>query len=140
MENTKSIYNYTNESVIAITNALKIKPDDKIISICSCGAQPLSLIENLNGNGSMLSIDWNPHQIDFTKMVINYIKKNNLKKLKELNLTPKDKDYFLNEGRLRRIKTNLKKLEFKVMDISKEKIKINKKFNKAYFSNADVNL
>jgi len=26
------------------------------------------------------------------------------------------------------------------MDISKEKIKINKKFNKAYFSNADVNL
>jgi len=54
----------------------------------------------------MLSIDWNPHQIDFTKMVINYIKKNNLKKLKELNLTPKDKDYFLNEGRLRRIKTN----------------------------------
>ena len=130
------IHSFMNETLEAITQALSIEQDDRVISICSCGAQPLAFLQYL-GNGRILAIDNNPKQINFAKQVIQIIKQG--KNLKELNLAPKDGPYFSNKHRLEAITQNLNRLQFKLMDVTK-KPETNRKFTKGYFSNADVNL
>src|SRR3989344_1457798 len=133
------IHPFINETLEAITGALSIEDSDRVMSICSCGAQPLSFLQYIGDSGSVLAADYNPEQIKFTKRVMKLIKEGNVDELEALNIAPKDRIYFSDEERLESIARNFSKLQFEVMDVS-EKPKIRGRFNKGYFSNAPVNL
>ena len=135
----KDIHLFINETLEAITGALNIEESDRIITICSCGAQPLSFLQYLSGSGSALAVDYNAKQINFTKSIMRLIEEGKVDELNALNIAPKDRKYFSNKERLKTIARNFSKLQFGVMDVSK-KPEIQGKFTKGYFSNADVNL
>jgi SAM-dependent methyltransferase len=142
MVSLPNIYYRTNESLLAITTALEIKEDDKILSICSSGAQPLALLENLGDDGKLLAIDQNPDQLQYARQVVDLFMEKQRKAIKELNLAPKDwenKDYFLRDGRLAKITKNLDRLDFKKMNVLQPP-RLKTKFTKGYFSNAPVYL
>jgi hypothetical protein len=137
------IYKQTNELLRAIIYALEIKPDDKILSICGSGAQPLSMLETLS-EGSLLAIDINSAQIDWTKSIIDIFREGNRELIKKLNLAPRDrvqdgKEYFLANKRYQKIVKNLPNLDFRRMDVTKPQ-RLKKSFTKGYFSNVNVHL
>ena len=135
----KDVHSFINETLEAITGALSVEESDRVISICSCGAQPLSFLPYIGNSGSVMGIDYNPDQIKFTKHIMKLIREGKVDDLEALNITPKDRGYFSDEKRLEAIARNLSKLHFEVIDVSK-KPEIEGKFNKGYFSNAPVNL
>jgi hypothetical protein len=139
MATKQKIHSFINETLEAITGALSIEESDRVISICSCGAQPLSFSQYIDDSGSVLAVDYNPEQIKFTRKVMKLIREGKVDELEALNIAPKDRGYFSDEHRLETIARNLDKLQFEVMDVSK-KPKIKDRFNKGYFSNAPVNL
>jgi hypothetical protein len=135
----KDIHSFINETLEAITGALTIKESDRVMSICSCGAQPLSFLQYIGNSGNILAVDYNPEQIKFTKRVMKLIKECRIDELEALNIAPKDMGYFSDSERLEAIARNFGRLQFEVMDVSK-KPKVQGRFNKGYFSNAPVNL
>lgn len=135
----KGIYLFINETLEAITGALGIEESDRVMSICSCGAQPLSFLQYIGDSGSVLAVDYNPEQIKFTKRVMKLIKEGKFDELEALNIAPKDRGYFSDDERLELIVKNFSKLQFEVMDVSKRP-RIQGRFNKGYFSNAPINL
>lgn len=134
-------YPYTNENLEAITQSLSINPDDKIISICGSGAQPLALLQYLNGNGDILAVDSSRFQVNLAKDVLDKIISGEYSN-GEIKISPRNEGYFLEIQRLEHIYRNKDKIAFRIMDVSKpsEIAQINKKFDKGYFSNAEVNI
>jgi hypothetical protein len=134
-------YLYTNENLEAITRTLDINPDDRVISICGSGAQPLAFLQYLNGNGEILAIDYNKHQIKLARQILNnmpaYFHKNS-----KIDIAPRNEGYFVNMQRIEQIHKNKDKINFQIMNVSKQSDinKIDTKFTKGYFSNAEVNI
>lgn len=135
----KAIHSFINETLEAITGALNIEESDRVMSICSCGAQPLSFLQYVGDSGSVLAVDYNPEQIKFTKRVMKLIKEGKVDELETLNIAPKDRGYFSDKERLEAIAINFGRLQFGVMDVSKRP-NVKGRFNKGYFSNAPINL
>lgn len=132
-------HKYTNESLKAINQALDPQPSDRVLSICGSAAQPLSSLEHIGRNGVVVAIDYNEYQLQYAQNVLKLIQEGDIGALAKLNISPKDKGYFLDRGRLERIAANRKQLKFHLMNVSKGH-DIQRKFNKGYFSNAPVNL
>jgi hypothetical protein len=126
-----------NESIESVVRNLSVQPDDRILTICSC-AQPFGLLENIE-TGSILAIDNNPEQIKFAKKVMRLIKRGDKQALKEMDLTPKDGNYLLEEQRFRKIGLHANRLKYAVMDVY-DSPSLDKDFTKGYFSNTTVDL
>ena len=139
MKIEQAVYSQINERLNAITNALNVHGEDQVISICSAGAQPLALLENLGEKGRVLAIDNNQDQLRFARDVAETIRNKDSATLVRMNIAPRDRNYFSNAKRIDSIRKNLSKLDFKPMDVSMP-IAIRDEFTKGYFSNADVNL
>ncbi len=131
------IYKFMNESIMAILQGLSPKRKDRILSICSC-AQPFGMLEYLT-EGSILAIDNNPRQIKFAKRVLGLIKEDDKKAIEELNLTPKDGNYFTRGKRLERIAKNAQRLRFEFRNAEQPE-DLQGTFTKGYFSNVSVDL
>ena len=129
----------TNESLEAITRALTVRGDDKVIAICGCGAQPLALLENLGEQGEVIAIDNNIQQIKYAQALVECLKQGDFVEFCRPHIAPFDDFYFFPKERLEKIVANLDKLHFSVMDVT-QKPRIHNYFSKGYFSNTPVNL
>jgi hypothetical protein len=131
------VYTFINESIEAILGGLSIQDNDRVLTICSC-AQPFGMLEFVN-NGSVLAVDNNPGQIKFAKRILRMIKRGDEKAIHELNLTPKDKDYFIQGKRLEKIAGNSEKIKFELRDVEQTP-GFSTTFTRGYFSNVPINL
>ncbi len=138
-KNSGRIYSYTTESIEAVTNALEAEGDDKVIAICGSGAQPLALLENLGDGGHVAAVDFSKLQFEWTDLIKKLVEFGRKEKLAEVNISPKERNWFMDDQRLASITASLDKLSFEMMDVS-ERPTTNQRFSKGYFSNAPVNL
>jgi hypothetical protein len=132
-------YISTNENLDAILNALDISADDRVLSICACGAQPLAMLHQITGSGRIVAIDSNKHQLEFVEHILEIIANGHHNQLAEMDLAPRNKGYFSDTDKIDRIHRHKDKIYLKMMDVSKTP-RISSTFNKGYFSNAPVDL
>ena len=134
-----NLHSYTNESLEAIRTGLGASDGDKVLSVCGCGAQSLALLEDVGESGEVVAIDNVPRQLALAKYIAKLVGACDIKKLKELNISPKDPGYFSDPKRLNIIAKNLGRLRFKEMDLT-DWPDDSETFSRGYFSNVGVNL
>ena len=131
-------WSYTNENLEAITQSLNIQPDDKVLAVCSIGAQFLALLEFLKGSGLLVAVDYNPQQLDLAKTIVDIAVRRDARALARLDICPRNQGYF-NRRRLKRIAMNMPKVRFMQNDL-RERLEIKERFTKVYLSNVLANL
>jgi hypothetical protein len=131
-------YSITNEKLEAILNGLDIKPEDKVLSICGSGDQPLALLEIAK---EITVIDIGQNQIDLFKRRKGIICSGEYSKFRDVyggiafyNLSSRN-EYFSNE-RLDKIKENINKSKIEAVCGNIFKKSFKKPFTKIYLSNA----
>ncbi|MFC1723390.1 hypothetical protein ACFL0V_04575 [Nanoarchaeota archaeon] len=131
------LFQYCNESLEAINIGLTVEPDDSVLSICGCGAQPLSFLEYIS-EGNVTAIDNNPTAIRLAQTALRHITQKNYSTLRHMALAPRD-GYYFDPERAARIAKNQAKIHFVQLDVRNQPT-LKGPFSKAYFSNARVRL
>ncbi len=110
---TCPFYFRTNESLDAIVEGLDLKSDDSVLAIAGSGDQAFAILEYVK---RVEVIDSKPNQIDFVKYRMNALKRKHYDLFLKDHGALKDRyqekreKYFLEKGRLNRIRQNLDKL------------------------------
>lgn len=125
----------TNENLDAIIAGLDLKPDDSVLAVAGSGDQAFAILEYVR---KVEAVDINPNQIDFIKLNVKALKLNKydlFQRGPEFFHCVRDRqDYFLQQGRLNRIRSNLGNLNIlEPSDIFSVRSKI--KWSKIYLSN-----
>ncbi|MDO8563958.1 MAG: hypothetical protein Q7R87_03035 [Nanoarchaeota archaeon] len=132
-------FSRSNETLRIIVKGLDIQPEDRVLSICGSGDQPIAF---LSQGARVLAVDTYQDQITFAKRRINLLRKGLLNKF--LEFPREDEDFKVIWGRNNsffRRELELENLDFRRLKFTKGDIfsldpEIYRGFNKVYLSNA----
>jgi hypothetical protein len=133
------MWKYINETVEAVKIGLDVKPDDRVLAICSAGVIPLALLESISGSGNMVAVDINPDQFEVAQQLARLVDAGDQRGIGNLDPCPKNPEYFSSSGRLESIARNLSKLKYLHHDLSQEP-DTEEAYTKGYFSNVNDGL
>lgn len=134
-------YPCTNENLAAIVNGLDVNENDTVVTILGSGDQGLALLEKAK---RVIAVDLDPQQTEFVQQRISMLGDNSIDAFLNYKVDGLDKyeedaraardAYFLETGRLERIRGKLRQFEIVRDDI----ITVLRKglHTKCYFSNA----